>query len=154
RDGREGVRGELTVNLGSRRLSWGSLALSSTTAREGLRKRLKDAAPDVPWGEYLEYAAYRLTLAAREGETLVTLTGVVASPTRELLPRLLYEGEPTLIYADGDTGKSLFALTVAAAVCSGVGLPCGLIPVRSAPVAYLDWETSQDTVENRLGLIA
>src|SRR5438132_413270 len=38
RDGREGVRGELTVTQGVRRLSWGSFLLSSTQARETLRK--------------------------------------------------------------------------------------------------------------------
>jgi hypothetical protein len=98
--------------------------------------------------------AVRLTHAAREGEPLVTLTGVVAAPTRELVPRLLYEGEPTALFADGDTGKSLTALTLAAAVQARVPLPFGLTPVRAVPTAYLDWETSQGTTEGRLALIA
>ena len=51
RDGREGVRGELTVTQDGRRLSWGALALSSTPAREALRKRLEAVAPGLPWGE-------------------------------------------------------------------------------------------------------
>lgn len=154
RDGREGVRGELTVTYDGRRLSWGALPLSSTAARETLRKKLDAAAPGPPWGEYLEEAAWRFTQAAREGEPLVTLSGVVTSPTRELLPRLLYESEPTLIYGDGDTGKSLVALSLAVAVHAGVALPFGLQPVRAIPAAYLDWETSRDTIEARLALIA
>lgn len=154
RDGREGVRGELTVSHRGDRLSWGSLALSSTQAREGLRKKLEAAAPGLPWSDYLEDAAFRLTLAARQGEPILTLTGKVTSPTRELMPRLLYEGEPTLVYADGDTGKSLFALTVAIAMQSGRALPFGLRPARAVLAAYLDWETGQDTAEAREGLIA
>jgi hypothetical protein len=108
----------------------------------------------MPWGDYLEEAAWRLTQAAREGEPIVTLTGTVTSPTRDLLPRFLYEGEPTLLFADGDTGKSLVALTLAVAVHSGSALPFGLKPARAVPAAYLDWETSRDTIEARLGLIA
>lgn len=154
RDGREGVRGELTVTQGARRLSWGSFALSSTQARETLRKKLEALAPEFPWREYLEGAAWRLTQAARQGEPIVTLTGTPSSPTRELLPRLLYEGEPTLLYGDGDVGKSLAALAVAVAVHSGTALPFGLKPVRAVPAAYLDWETSRDTLEARLALVA
>jgi hypothetical protein len=154
RDGRDGVRGELTVCHGARRLSWGSLPLASTSAREALRKKLEACAPEIPWGAHLEDAAFRLTQAARVGEPLVTLTGKVTSPTRELLPRFLYEGEPTLLYADGDTGKSLVALAIAVAVQGGAALPFGLTPARSVPAAYLDWETSRDTIEMRLALLA
>lgn len=70
RDGRDGVRGELTVTQAERRLSWGALALSSTQAREMLRKKLEAVASGLPWGDYLEDAAWRLTRAAREGEPL------------------------------------------------------------------------------------
>src|SRR5262249_52833472 len=66
----------------------------------------------------------------------------------------LYVGEPTLMYADGDTGKSLFALTLAAAVQSGTALPCGLTPACAVSAALLDWETSRDTVEGRLALVS
>src|SRR5439155_1273366 len=110
--------------------------------------------PGPPWGDYLEEVCWRMTQAARQGEPIVTLTGMVTSPTRELLPRFLYEGEPTLVYGDGDTGKSLVALAVATAVHSGIALPFGLKPARAVPAAYLDWETSQDTLETRLALVA
>jgi len=148
------VRGELTVRHGARRVSWGSLALASTAAREALRKKLEAVAPGPAWGECLEQAAWQFTQATRQGEPLVTLTGRMASPTRELLPRLLYEGEPTLVFGDGDTGKSLFALTVAMAVHSGAALPLGLKPVRPMLTVILDWETTSDTPDSRLGPLA
>ena len=154
RDSRDGVRGEMTITHRERRLSWGLLGLSSTLARETLRRKLEGLAPGLPWGDYLEDAAFRFTRAARQGEPLVTLTGKVASPTRELMPRLLFESEPTLIFADGDTGKSLFALAVAVAAHAGVSLPFGLKPARAVPAAYLDWETGRDTIESRLSLLA
>jgi hypothetical protein len=153
-DGRSGVAGELTVIHAGRRLHWGALSLAATSARETLRKKLEHADSRIPWGDYLEEVAYRLTQAAREGEPIVALTGRPASPTRALVPRLLYEGEPTLIFGDGDTGKSLTALTIAGSVHAGVTLPGGFRPERAMPAAYLDWETSRDTVETRLGMIA
>lgn len=155
RDTRDGVRGELTVFDGSgRHLSWGLIALANTTVRSTLRRKLDDVARGRPWGEYLEAMAWRFTVATREGEPLAPLTGKPRSPTRELVPGLLYEGEPTLLYADGDTGKSLFALALAVAVHAGVALPLGLKPVRAVPVAFLDWETSRDTIEARVALVA
>jgi hypothetical protein len=154
RDGRDGVRGELTITHESRRLSWGAVALASTAARETLRKKLEALVPDVPWSGYLDEAAYTMTQAAREGDPLVALTGRPPSPTAALVPRFLYEGNPTLLYADGDTGKSLVALTLAAAVQTGTALPCGLTPSRAVPSAFLDWETDQETAEGRLALIA
>jgi hypothetical protein len=154
RDSRDGVRGELTITEGARRLSWGSVVLSSTSAREALRKKLEAVAPGRPWGEYLEGGAWHLTQAARQGDPLVTLTGTVTSPTRELVPRLLFEAEPTLIFGDGDTGKSLVVLALAAIVQGDAALPFGLKPARAVPVAYLDYETSRDTVESRLALLA
>lgn len=154
RDGREGVRGELTVVREGQRLSWGVWSLPSTQAREVLRKKLDAIAPGTPWGDYLEEAAWCLTEAARQGEPLVALTGTVTSATRELVPGLLYEGEPTLVFGDGDTGKSLFAIALAVTVQSGVALPCGLKPVQAVPAAYLDWETSPDTLNERAGKFA
>ena len=139
RDGREGVRGELTVTVGARRLHWGALALPSTSSREAVRKKLEALAPGRTWADRLEEAVWTFAQARRAGEPIVALSGIPASPTRELMPRLLYEGESTLIYGDGDTGKSLFAQAVSVAVHSGTALPNGLKPARPAVVAYLDY---------------
>jgi hypothetical protein len=154
RDGRDGVRGELTVTHHARRLSWGAFSLSSTPARETLRKKLKAAAPELPWGEYLERVAYQLTQATREGEPAVDLATCSPSPSRAVMERFLYRSNPTEIHADGDSAKSLFALAVAAAVRTGTALPFGLKPYITGPVDYYDWETDADTHAERLRLLA
>jgi AAA domain len=150
----DGPRAELVVTHGDQEIHWGLLSLASTSARETVIKKLVSVVDDVPWRLLLERACRVTVDASRRGEPLVTLTGRVTSPSREVLPRLLYEGEPTAIIGDGDTGKSLVAMAVAAAVESGAALPFGLKPARPVPVAYLDWETSRDTVETRVALIA
>jgi AAA domain-containing protein len=154
RDGRDGVRGELAVWAEGRRLHWANFACASSQAREGLSRKLEKKAPGLLWDDRLEQAAWRFTQAARQGEPLVTLTGVPATSTRELIPRLLYEGEPTLIFGDGDTGKSLTSVAVAAAVHTDTALPWNLRSLRAVPAAILDWETSRDTVDARVGLVA
>jgi hypothetical protein len=154
RDGREGIRGELTVWHADRRLVWGAWTLASLQIREAFTKKLRSLVSGPPWDVLLEEAAYAFTQAAREGEPLVTLTGKATAPPVALVPRLLYAGEPTLLYADGDTGKSLFALALAVAVASGTSLPAGLTPGHAVPVLYLDWETSAATVERRQSLLA
>jgi hypothetical protein len=154
RDTSDGVRGELTVRFQGTRLSWGSWLLASTTARDALAKRLTVAAPAVAWREHLEEAARRFTELVRVNEPLSVLTGETTDGPDPLLPGWLYAGEPTLLYADGDTGKSLTALTLAVAMHSGCALPGNLLPTRAAPAAYLDWETSQATLNDRLGRVA
>jgi hypothetical protein len=154
REGRDGVRGELGVFLGGRRLSWGMHPLSNISAREALRRKLGDLSPGQRWGEFLEDGCWRFTRAVRDGDPTETLTGKPTSVTRELLPNFLYEGEPTLLFGDGDTGKSLVAVTLAVAVQSGVGLPFGLRPTRAVPAAILDWETTRDPVDARAGMAA
>jgi hypothetical protein len=116
REGRDGMRGELVVSHRGLEIHWGHLALSSTSARETLVRKLQAVREDVPWRLMVERMCRTTAQAVRQGEPLVMLTGRSVSATRELLPRMFYEGEPTAIIGDGDTGKSLFAVTVAAAI--------------------------------------
>ena len=134
------MRGDLVVSHGGVEIHWGNLTLPSTSQRETLVKKLTAVREDVPWRVIVERMARTTAQAVRQGEPFAVLTGRSVSATRELLPRMLYEGEPTALIADGDTGKSLVGITFAAAVQSGAALP-GLRPVRAVPAAYLDWET-------------
>ena len=131
RDGRDGVKGQLTVTWHSRRVGWSTWTLSSLHSRREIQKELDEAAPRTTWMPYLKEAAWRFTQAVREGEPVVTLQGQTTAGPEMLLPGWLYAGEPTLLYADGDTGKSLTALTLAVAMHAGVALPGGLVACQS-----------------------
>jgi hypothetical protein len=150
RESGEGLYAEIFIHYIEEEIHWARLNLASTSTREAVVRRLDAEAAGVPWRPMLERAIRATRDAARQGSPLVTLTGRVTSPTRELVPGLLYEGEPTALIADGDTGKSLFAVALSTACQAGVALPFGLKPARAVQAAYLDWETSQDTIETRL----
>jgi len=151
----QGIHGELTVSLNGIRYSWGSWQLASTTARMSLAKYLTEQNSQIPWRAHLDECAFRFTCAAREGEPLTVLGAIDAGDDAEtLLPGWLYAGEPTLLYADGDVGKSLTALALSVAMQTGRALPGGLVPARAVRVAYLDWETSKATTNRRLWMLA
>jgi hypothetical protein len=154
RDSRDGVRGELTVSENGITQSWGSWTLASTTTRDQLAKRLSGKSPKHPWAAYLEEAARRFTAIARTGDPIAILDGQSKAEAEVLLPGWLYAGEPTLLYADGDTGKSMTALLLAIAMQTGTPLPAGLTPTRPVVSAYLDWETSLATTNTRLKLLS
>ena len=69
-----------------------------------------------------------------------------------LLKPLIHKGQPTLIFADGGSGKSVFAEIVATVV----GLAWRDNPLRMTPAAlpvktlYLDWETDEEELRWRL----
>jgi hypothetical protein len=155
RDGRDGVRGELTVTLNGRRLSWGSIALSSTQTREALRKKLEHVDPMQPCIDYLEEMAYRLTQAARQGEPPVD---VASYPTPGgpvcVMPGLMYRGDPTELHADADSLKSMMGDALLVSIATGASLPYGLEPAITGPVDYYDWETNEAVHVDRMRRIA
>jgi hypothetical protein len=66
---------------------------------------------------------------------------------------LIPKGETTVMYGDGESGKSLLALRIGFSVALGHELPWGAAP-KPGNVLYLDWETVAATVANRLRRIA
>lgn len=154
-DRHDTLSAEVTVtSLVAGEITWSRVNLASVQGRNALIKAAEETTPGLPWRRLVDESCRLVARHLRKGEPLVMLTGKPTSLTRELMPRLLYEGEPTVLYADGDTGKSLFALTVAVAMQSGASLPFGLKPARPMVAAYLDWETSRDSAETRLALLA
>ena len=151
----EGVKGELTVTQNGTKYHWSSWNLASASARTSLVKILDGLNPEVPWRAHFEEAAFRFTMKAREGEPLKVLTGQLdTAATEVLLPGWFYAGLSTLLYADGDTGKSMTALAFCVAMSTGRSLPAGLTPTRSVHAAYLDWETSESITNERLRFLA
>lgn len=81
----------------------------------------------------------------RAGEPIVMLHDVVTPEEPQfLVDRFLPQGVTTVLYGDGQAGKSIVGLSLALAVANGQPFG-GRWKVKSAgPVLYLDWETSKE----------
>jgi hypothetical protein len=152
RESSEGVHGECSVVAAvAGEIHWGRLNLASTSAREGLVKKLVAALPGAPWRPMLERACREAAREIRTGAPVVPLLPRRASAeTRFLIPKLLLAGETNLQFADGGQLKSFLGLTQGVAVSTGTALPGGLRPTATVPVLLLDWESDQTEHADRL----
>lgn len=83
--------------------------------------------------------------AWREGEPFILLGGhEVPDAPPFLVERLLPENNSTVIYGDGQAGKSIAAMGIGLSVATGKPYGGVYKVKRPGPVLYLDWETSAD----------
>lgn len=148
------LHGEVVVSAAAARghLHRASFNLSSTTARERLSKLLTDRAA-MPWSGMLEDFCTRVLEAERMGTPVVKVGQL--PPTEAdtyLVDPFLPKGKATIVYGAGGTGKSYIACL--AAVCVATGRPMLGWPVRRGPVLYLDWETDQYEIDERVKRVA
>jgi KaiC/GvpD/RAD55 family RecA-like ATPase len=157
------THGELTVTCGlpgSRstdgHLHQARFNLSSTTARTGLAKTLahRSKADEIDWFDLLETFCRGVLSAEREGDP-ISLVGALPIPVGETyrLHPLLPEGQVTILYGDGGTGKSTLAAAIAASVETGVTIVDNWTPRRAA-VLYLDWEAGKASINRRVRGVA
>lgn len=131
------------------------LNLTAARSRGDLARHLNTRDDSFPWHDAIEHAALHAIRFHREGGPIVPLASVQA-PTSVpyLVDRIIPAGETTILFGDGEAGKSLFSMFVAVAVATGTPLPRGLGPDRPGPVLYLDWESDPAEHSRRLQLIS
>lgn len=113
----------------------------------------KERAPKFPWEEGLDQAFYEVIEFEREGAVTIDLTTFEPRPTQWVVYPLVETGGHTRIIAPGDSGKSYFALALAAGVATGSAKFIGTKPQITGPVLYLDWETDASTHALRLQML-
>jgi AAA domain len=151
---REGFHAQVVVRANVGKLSWGRLKLDSDRERASLARSLSATIPDFPWMNALTQIAEMTFTMFREGEPTVRLTDVPAPREPSYLADpLLPLNETTILYGDGDAGKSTVALWIALCVALGRG-GIGFDLPRSGPVLYVDWETNAETHARRLRRLA
>jgi hypothetical protein len=152
RENSDGIHGEMSVVSGVLgEIHWGRLNLASTSAREGLVRKLEQVQPGVPWRPILERVCRQAARDLRAGEPVVPLVPRLTDEgARYLVPKLLLAGETNIVFADGGSGKSLLALAIAEAVRTGSALPGGLVPSAAERVLFLDYESHRPEHEDRL----
>ena len=113
-----------------------------------------DRRVDQDWDALLTQAAGIAKTQWREGDPPVDLAHVAPSDSTFLLQPFIVDlaGAASVIFADGGTGKSLFALACALSVATGHAV-LGNYPDRTCPVLYLDWEADAATHAERLAAL-
>ena len=126
------------------------LNLLSVTSRVNLGKQLFSRNNEVDWISMLEIGCTHTLEQFREGEPILNIAEQEPAGKPEwLVERLMPLNETTVVFADGGSGKSFFALALALATKAGVTLPMGLRPTRQCEVLYLDWETNPQELRRR-----
>ncbi len=153
RDHSEGLAAELMIyRIATGERHWGKLGLASPVARASQVKAVERGGPCPGLAAILDEACYQVTQLARGGQPSVPLVGEPPRAEAWLVPGLLPLGETSVLYGDGSSGKSLLALALALAGCTGEPLGRSerwrVMPCRG--VLYLDWESRRSDHAGRL----
>jgi hypothetical protein len=151
-DGRWGLQAEVSVqgsNLGE--LAWGQLLLVSSESRGKLAKKI-----DPSVAPLFDQACREAVRAFRRPPAWQPLRPVRRPETAHawIWSDWIPAGETTVFYGDGDSGKSLLALSVALAALTGLPL-AGTWPIaKLESVLYVDYESTVDEHAHRLALLS
>jgi hypothetical protein len=129
------------------------LNLTALQGRNTVGKTLKERCPEIDWDMALEQLCFITLSKLSEGEPVQEICSAdEVSPPAYLLYPVLQSGQPTLIYGEGEVGKSYLALMFG--IC--IQLPWIDNPLRLSPnvdvnnVLYLDYETDSSDIKWRL----
>jgi hypothetical protein len=150
REASDGVHAELAILHEAREIHWGRLNLAPTNAREGLVKKLDATTNGIPWRLLLERGCRLAVAAIREQPPSVLLHPRVTEGPRYLVEPFLPVGETAVLFGDGGAGKGFTALTLSLVATAGAQLPGGQQASRRALGLYLDWESTEEELEERL----
>jgi hypothetical protein len=132
-------------------LHGGKLNMSSTRERASLVKYLSERTDGVvmDWATLVEQVSVLAKRHHQEGEPFVKIgLQTDAKPHKYRLDRLLEEGQITVLYGEGGTGKSYIALAAGLSVQEGFEV-LGL-DMEPGNVGYLDYETDAEEQNDRL----
>lgn len=144
-----GLQAEVSVmSEAAGEIGWGQVQLTSADSRSKLGKRLgEDAAA------YFDRACRAALACWRQPPDWVALEPRTQGAVPWFWTDWVPANQTTVLYGDGDSGKSLLALTLA--VCALSGLPlAGTWPIaRASSILYVDYESTADDHQHRLALL-
>ena len=147
-------------SLGKRLHGPARISINNTSHQTGLARAMSDR---VALSEATNLALWSTVVAQScsvvcerwdIGEPFVLLHTVPPERTSELVQGLIPLGQTSIICGDGESAKSLVALSLALSLATGVPMPSGLAPAAVCPVLYLDWETDAQEQRYRMWRLA
>lgn len=131
------------------------LNLRSPRGKADVAKALAQRDDSFPWADAIEAVATIGLREWRRGGPIVSLSSIDAPKTVSyLVDRLFPENETTIVFGDGESGKSLFAMFCSFIVATGNSLPRGMGAMKKGNVLYLDYESDATEHARRLKRIS
>lgn len=156
REHSDGAHAEVTVSLAAHEIHWSRLNLAASPTRAQLAKSLDAEAPEIPWRPMLERACSETARTIRRGSPTTPLRARQATGPMYLVEPILPLGDTAVLFADGGSGKGWLAGTLGLTTTNGLTLPTGIRFAAGRPsgVLYLDWESTQADLEDRVFLLS
>jgi len=124
----------------------GRFNLTSTSARSGLVKYLRERLDVADWSEVVEQTCHLVLDALRAGQPVVRMSEIGArEQARFRIDPLIIEGFPTIIFGPGGSGKSLIGMMAAIVVQGDKDLPGVRMSSLQGEVLVCDWELDDVT---------
>lgn len=118
--------------------------LLADRSRTGLAKSLKER-HEANWLGILDMVAKEIIQSITQTGLSEDAADIVAGPASTWLAYpILKTEQPTLLYADGGSGKSSWTTTLLVSLAIGRSLLPGIRIDTAIPVFYLDWEGTRD----------
>ena len=158
RRGRPEIEVQITIQpqhqpTGRGRVYWGTIGpLSKSNVRETV-KRCNESASGFPWDLIIDDFCWQIVEQLRKPPKVTPIGKgpIAADQPMYLVYPLLQKDEPTILYGDGGVGKSLVAAFVS--VLATDGLAASGLNAEPGKVLYVDWETNEKTVWERIWAI-
>jgi hypothetical protein len=126
------------------------LDLMAPKSRFDLARALSSRDGEMPWSLLLDQTIALVLREWRRVERASLLDPAALPKNVYHLGPLIPKGTPTVLYGDGETGKSLLTLALALSAATGEAVVPGIVPVGRTPVLYLDWEADRAQHADRL----
>lgn len=123
--------------------------LSSTRGRAEIRNALFEAMALPDWDGRIRHVANEVRRASLRSVEGGWLGEGEAPPDAKYLNPLIELNQPTVLQADGGTGKSRFALAMAIDIADHINIIPGIRADDHGPVLYLDFESDRATQDRR-----
>lgn len=157
----EGVYAEVEIQAAEPRsvLYWGMVNVTSDRSREMAARRVVaeyqragHAVVDMNIEHLINQAAYKAVKLLRAGNPILSLSELAPRGRRRYhIDTVLPARVPTSLFADGGTGKGIVAVDMA--VCIAAGHNWHGFEVTQGNVLYLDWETDELELQDRISRI-
>ena len=134
-----------------------SISLYDERSRADVRKALRERHPAADWAGVLHHVAAIVDGHSSHATEMIDLsTHRRKADSPFLVYPLVRAHQPTVLYADGGTGKSTFTLACAFTAATNTTIVPGMNNTagRAVRTLYLDWEADPDDVAQMLSEIA